>query len=191
MALGTRVVTLVTLATASQQARMVRGSRRPFPPRRRAYESIPCATRPDAPLPASTTCRKRKVSSSCGVRIRGPHSMHWPRPGESFWALKCATRGASRGQTNPVCVVGGSLYTSGATSVSWFSQHTSVSWCSPSVSWYSGRASRGDPHDARCLFIGNPDFTPMPHEGHRDWFFSRGTDMTRPSEEGGGCSCTT
>ena len=117
------------MATAAQQARMVRGSRRPFPPRRRAHESIPCATRPDAPLPASTTYRKRKVSSSCGVRIRGPHSMHWPRPGESFWALKCATRGASRGQTNPVCIVDGAVDTFGATSVSWCSQSPSVSWC--------------------------------------------------------------
>ena len=43
--------------------------------------------------------------------------MHWPRPGESFWALKCATKGASGGQTSPVCFVDGAVDTSGATHV--------------------------------------------------------------------------
>ena len=104
--------------------------------------------------------------------------MHWPRPGESFWALKCATIGASRWHTNPVCMVDGAGDTFGATSVSWYSQSPSVSWWSPSVSRYSGRSCGLDPHSARCLFIIYQDFTPLPQEGHRVWYFSRGTDMT-------------
>ena len=182
----------ITLSTAAQQACMVRGRRRPFPPRRRAHDSMPCATRPDAPLPASTTCKKRNVSSSCGVRTRGPHPMHWPRPGESAWALKCSMRGASGGQTSPVYGVCGVVATDGATSASWYSQ-------SPSSvvgrGGASGRPGGRAPHAARCRFIWKPLLTPNPQSGHRAWHFSRGrsggVDMIRPSEEGGGSSCKT
>ena len=51
------------------------------------------------PLPASTTWRKRKVSSSCGVRVFGPHPMHCDVPGASPCAFRCATKGASGGHT--------------------------------------------------------------------------------------------
>ena len=141
---------------------MVFGSSRPWPPRRRAYDNIPCATRVDVPLPASTTWRNRKVSSSWGVSVFGPHPMHCDMPGASPWAFRYATKGASGGHT--AAWVSGRSAGDGGSSKS--QSHSSLPYEAGeggSSLWTGGRC----PHVARCRFKGKPVRKPMPQVEHR------------------------
>ena len=141
---------------------MVFGRSRPRPSRRRARDNIPCATRADVPLPASTTWRKRKVSSSCGVRVFGPHPMHCDMPGASPCAFRYATKGASGGHTAAQVSI---RFDSDADSELQF--HSSLPWLESgeggTSSWTGGRG----PHMARCRFNGNPGRKALPQFGHR------------------------
>jgi hypothetical protein len=145
---------LTTLASEDQQARVVRGSRRPSPPRKRAHDSIPCATRDDVPLPASITWRKRKVSFSS-------HPMHCDMPGASPWAFMHATKGASGGHT--ASQVSGR---SDSDAVPETQSHSP----SPFEAGGGGSSSQLDargPHMARCCFNRNPGRKALPQVGHR------------------------
>ena len=151
-----------TFARLDQQARMVFGSSRPWPPRRRAYDNIPCATRVDVPLPASTTWRNRKVSSSWGVSVFGPHPMHCDMPGASPWAFRYATKGASGGHT-AAWVSGRSAGDGGSSKSQSHSPLPYEAGEGGSSLWTGGRC----PHMARCRFNGKPVRKPMPQVGHR------------------------
>ena len=151
---------------------MVCGSSRPRPPRRRAYDNIPCATRVDVPLPASTTWRKRKVSSSCGVRFFGPHPRHCDMPGASPCSLRYVTKGASGGHTAAQV---SNRSDSVAGSVSQLHSSSPLeAGKGDSSSWTGGRG----PHVARCRFNGNPGRKASPQFGHRTCLAGIGRSAT-------------
>ena len=152
---------------------MVFGSSRAWPPRRRAYDNIPCATRVDVPLPASTTWRNRKVSSSWGERVFGPHSMHCDIPGASPCAFRYATKGASGGHT-AARVSGRSDVGAGSSKSQSHSSLPFEAGEGGSSLWTGGRC----PHMSRCRFNGKPGRKPLPQVGHRTCLAGMGRSAT-------------